>query len=166
MNLKREAWERHHAEFECPHPSTQIRRRQIRGGSFQFVRQCLACGKPTGNPIKRAEAELESRAPIEDWDIDLEHGWESRRLASANAASKAGEAEFWSEYGDYLNSSAWRAKRQKVLERDRFMCQGCLENRTTQVHHLSYEHVGRELLFELTSLCDECHEVAHDDKND
>ena len=56
----------------------------------------------------------------------------------------------------------WREKRRKVLERADWLCEGCRCRRTTQVHHLTYKHLGRELLFELVALCDVCHDVCHD----
>ena len=31
----------------------------------------------------------------------------------------------------------------------------------TQCHHLTYENVGEEFLFELVALCSDCHERLH-----
>ena len=64
-------------------------------------------------------------------------------------------------YNDYMQSPEWREKRKKVLQRDQYLCQGCLRERATQVHHLTYDHLGNEPLFELTSICDSCHEQCH-----
>ena len=80
------------------------------------------------------------------------HGTEQR-----NERSQA----FWNWYTDYLRTDAWRAKRAQALKRDSNLCQGCRERPATQVHHLSHAHVGDELLFELVSICDVCHERAH-----
>jgi len=66
------------------------------------------------------------------------------------------------EYDDYLNSENWRNKRAIVLKRDKYLCQGCFVNKATQVHHLSYKNVGDELLFQLISICDVCHEKCHE----
>ena len=38
------------------------------------------------------------------------------------------------------------------------MCEGCGVRRAAQVHHLTYEHVGDELLFELVAVCGQCHD--------
>jgi DnaB-like helicase N terminal domain len=69
--------------------------------------------------------------------------------------------DWWSWYSEYLNSDAWKAKRRKVLDRCGGLCEGCREDRVTEIHHLTYAHVGDELLFELVGLCDACHERAH-----
>ena len=58
----------------------------------------------------------------------------------------------------------WKKKRGKVLERASGICEGCLEKPATQVHHLSYEHVGDEYLFELVAVCDACHDNLHSQK--
>lgn len=70
--------------------------------------------------------------------------------------------EFFEEYNEYLKTPSWRKIRQKVLERDNHTCQGCLENKATEVHHKTYEHVFDEFAFELVSLCSDCHRKYHD----
>jgi hypothetical protein len=72
--------------------------------------------------------------------------------------------EWWANYNKYLLTDKWKEIRLKVLERDKYICQGCLVNKATQVHHLTYENVTDELLFQLVSICKPCHEKAHKDK--
>jgi hypothetical protein len=67
-------------------------------------------------------------------------------------------------YHDYLNTPVWKNKRQKILERDNWLCQGCLEKKATDVHHLTYANIYNELMFQLISLCKECHKRIHADK--
>lgn len=69
---------------------------------------------------------------------------------------------FWESYTAYLSTDAWRMIRAKVLKRDNNLCQGCLENPATQVHHLTYEHVFNEFMHELISVCKSCHDRIHD----
>lgn len=64
-------------------------------------------------------------------------------------------------YHLYLLSADWEAKRQKVFARSNFTCEGCGEAPATQVHHLNYDRVGAELLFDLVAICRECHGRAH-----
>lgn len=61
----------------------------------------------------------------------------------------------------YLKSKEWYNKRIKVLNRDKYVCQACLKNKATQVHHLTYERIYKEPLFDLVSVCDECHNSIH-----
>jgi hypothetical protein len=64
-------------------------------------------------------------------------------------------------YQDYLSSPAWKHRRDLVLWRSRGICEGCQSSKATEVHHLTYEHVGEELLFELVAVCRACHEKIH-----
>jgi len=64
---------------------------------------------------------------------------------------------WWDKYQIYLSSKRWEVKRQKILERDKYLCQSCLELGATEVHHLSYDRVGCELSQDLVSLCSDCH---------
>lgn len=68
---------------------------------------------------------------------------------------------WWEWYNEYLQSSIWKEKARKVMQRAKGLCEACLENQATQVHHLSYNHVGREPLFELVAVCNECHQDIH-----
>jgi 5-methylcytosine-specific restriction endonuclease McrA len=62
-------------------------------------------------------------------------------------------------YKIYLNSPAWRSLRLKILARDRYICQLCGKRKATEVHHLTYERIGRELENDLISLCSICHRI-------
>ncbi|MEJ8756808.1 hypothetical protein WG947_07380 [Pontibacter sp. H259] len=68
------------------------------------------------------------------------------------------EKWFAEEYDEYLNSDKWKRKRLKVLRRDEYLCQACSTRKAVQVHHKSYRYVGDEPLFDLVSVCIECHE--------
>lgn len=66
----------------------------------------------------------------------------------------------WYHY--YLTTDAWDRRRKAVLRRARNACEGCgRNNRPLQVHHMTYENVGDEFLWELRAVCDECHERCH-----
>lgn len=67
------------------------------------------------------------------------------------------------KYNNYLRSIYWLAVKRKVLLRDRFTCQDCGKKRLLQVHHLTYEHLGKEMahLEDLVTLCKPCHEARH-----
>jgi 5-methylcytosine-specific restriction endonuclease McrA len=70
--------------------------------------------------------------------------------------------EWGANYYKYLSSEEWQKKRQLILKRDNFICQGCLVNNATEVHHKTYINVGNEFCFELISLCEDCHSSIHD----
>lgn len=59
-------------------------------------------------------------------------------------------------YLEYLKSDEWKIKRLEALNRDNKTCQICGQ-KAEQVHHLTYDHFKSEYIFELVSLCTECH---------
>lgn len=63
------------------------------------------------------------------------------------------------EYKQYMESDEWNDRRLKVLERDEYVCQACWAQRATEVHHLIYDHLFNEPLFDLVSVCHDCHEM-------
>lgn len=65
-------------------------------------------------------------------------------------------------YADYLKSAEWATRREKVMQRAGGVCEGCRCRPATEVHHLTYEHVTREFLFELVAICGDCHARLHD----
>ena len=90
---------------------------------------------------------------------------QEREYARRNAeyeARRARDDREWREWYDlYLRSPEWAERRRLVLERASGRCEGCRKRGATQVHHLTYTHVGNELLFELVAICRSCHERIH-----
>jgi 5-methylcytosine-specific restriction endonuclease McrA len=69
--------------------------------------------------------------------------------------------EWIEQHNRYLASTAWGERRVAVLQRDKYQCQARLDRcdrKATQVHHLSYRHWRNEPLFDLISVCWQCHE--------
>lgn len=64
-------------------------------------------------------------------------------------------------YKYYLTTQEWKTKRDLILKRDNYICQGCLSVKATEVHHLTYDNAFDELAFQLISLCNECHKKVH-----
>jgi hypothetical protein len=64
-------------------------------------------------------------------------------------------------YRDYLRTQAWKNMRRWVLERDDDACTRCGTTVNLEVHHLSYERLGRESPDDLLTLCATCHEETH-----
>lgn len=70
----------------------------------------------------------------------------------------------YSEYQEYIHSPVWYATRQKIFERDRYICQHCHTAVTLQnghCHHLTYDRLGNEDWCDLITLCRKCHEKVH-----
>jgi len=72
-----------------------------------------------------------------------------------------------SRYSEYLKSDAWEEKRKLVLKRAKYSCEGCGSEKTSlDVHHLTYERKGCELLTDLVAYCRKCHSLAHGNYDD
>jgi hypothetical protein len=62
------------------------------------------------------------------------------------------------DYQRYLATETWQDKREKVLKRAGYLCEGCRVRRATQVHHRNYDDPrGEEMLFNLVAVCGKCH---------
>ena len=153
--------------WRCEHEQSEIRSKFARNGREMVAPQCLRCGREAGYLLKKVNWP-EYRPP---WDQDLEEIFkraldEPRRLAEIATYQKhlLIQQEEARRYENYLQSPQWRQKRQIVLERDNHRCQGCGQQRATQVHHRTYHNIYREFLFELISVCDECHARLHENR--
>jgi hypothetical protein len=64
-------------------------------------------------------------------------------------------------YKGYMESEEWKEKSRLVIERGNGICEACRHSPATQAHHLNYEHVGEEPLYDLAAVCKPCHEKIH-----
>jgi 5-methylcytosine-specific restriction endonuclease McrA len=110
---------------------------------------CMGCVRSLDARAARARREAEWAA----------------RSAEYEAQRAEENRQWWERYDDYLQSPEWAEKRRRVLERANHICEGCAAAPAVQVHHLTYQHVGDELLWELRAVCLSCHERAHSDRS-
>ncbi|MEW5835307.1 MAG: hypothetical protein AB1832_09610 [Pseudomonadota bacterium] len=159
---KQKRMDEHIARYACQHPNKELRSQVVAGGAVQRVYQCLTCGQRASNAVPKAEAiRLCGGNEPPPFDEALRNRWNSERRAGIEAIRESDNTEFWDSYETYLRSEAWANKRAAVFTRANDVCEGCRENAATQVHHLSYEHVGNEFLFQLVAICEPCHERLH-----
>jgi hypothetical protein len=144
------------------HDDVETRKFVCSNGTIQYRNQCLKCGVQIGKNIPHQHA----NPPYPAWDAELRNRfWQERWEVESSAKRSAFNAELINRRNShrmYLQSPQWRKVREKALRRDGYRCQGCLDREATQVHHLTYERHGRELLIDLVSLCDVCHDTIHE----
>lgn len=69
---------------------------------------------------------------------------------------------FYATYSDYLRSEHWRKTRRRAVQRSGGMCKRCYaEDCRLEIHHLTYERIGRERESDLIALCASCHAKEH-----
>jgi len=67
-------------------------------------------------------------------------------------------------YEEYINSQAWRDKRQKYFESKLPQrCWACNKRKAAgfHIHHRTYKRLGNEYLRDLVLLCPGCHTGVH-----
>jgi len=65
------------------------------------------------------------------------------------------------KYKDYLKSDAWKRKRDSNTKFWNNRCALCNGDDGLEVHHRTYNRIGRELTTDLITLCRSCHERHH-----
>lgn len=66
-------------------------------------------------------------------------------------------------YTTYMQSDAWKALRTQMIDTVGGLCERCDASEDTvtlEVHHLTYERLGREAIEDLQVLCPPCHVLA------
>lgn len=65
------------------------------------------------------------------------------------------------KYLNYINSIAWRLRREDYYTRHERKCADCGETRCIHLHHKTYKRLGREKDKDLKPLCKWCHAKRH-----
>lgn len=161
--------------YDCAHTERELRLFTASNGVTHARYQCLECGGHLSS-VRKSELTVDP-ASLPAWDSMLAtRWWQARReqWAVENAAREAAfqhkrweaSQEWWARYHEHLASPAWQQTRRAVLRRAEGICEGCGRVAATQVHHLTYEHMGEEFLFELVAICDACHRRLHPEVDD
>lgn len=154
-------------ERSCCDSEPTLVRRAITGGTIVICYQCRQCGRQSGGAIARSSvAGWESLPEFDPRIADDAWAQARARFADAERAEALRREERLRKYADYINSAEWSRKRSRVMMRARQgaafpMCEGCGDRPATEVHHLTYQNLGEEFLWELAAVCDHCHERLH-----
>jgi ribosomal protein S27AE len=66
------------------------------------------------------------------------------------------------DYKMYIMSPEWYAKKIQRLVLDNYTCQRCGSKEFLEVHHKTYENLGKEQMEDLATVCRTCHQAIHD----
>jgi hypothetical protein len=129
---------------------------------YRVYNQCLHCGKRIGTALKKSKYEKNS-LPVAINLNDEKRAAEKEIVKIAdrirNKQKLINENSFWNLYSEYLNSERWHEICKIILKRDKYICQSCLTETATEVHHTEGRYRMNEPLFTLVSVCRRCHEI-------
>jgi hypothetical protein len=159
----------------CERKSLSFRWIESGRGTFKiYVYQCHKCGA-SSPPVSAKKLSYQQRfsEDVKEFDEELRKRWmdgQDARIQTEIAEREAERERLRMErkefYNDYIkNDPRWRALSNKAIERAGGVCEGCGNRPATQAHHLTYEHLGNEFLWELRAVCRQCHERVHNIPN-
>jgi len=141
-------------EIECLSHDMQFVKFTRQDGIQNLRKQCFCCGELSMD-LKRSL--VENFDDIQEFNKDIRYLKDEFYKQVIVGLHRIKNEEAWDKYNEYLNSDKWKLKRKKVLERDNYLCQACLTNEAQEVHHLTYNNIYDEPLYELISVCKRCH---------
>lgn len=150
----------------CQHVSQFTGKTVSTIGADMYRRYCKNCGVATTQflPHRTIAATVVTVVDTEKREAVVDRYISDRRDALEDIANRAAnrvQPANRAEYSDYLATPKWQALRAAVMKRCSARCEGCGNADAHDVHHLSYQHMGEEFLFELVGLCRPCHERWH-----
>lgn len=150
----------------CEHDETELRDFRTSNGGWQRKQQCKRCGAPASQSLPRDKSiavPMWDYAAVESWEADC-HAKQSTLEGILISRTNSSESSGYVFYEDYLKSAEWKALRERIMIRDKELCQGCLKEIATDIHHLTYDNIFREFTFELIAVCRSCHTRLHKKK--
>jgi 5-methylcytosine-specific restriction endonuclease McrA len=149
------------SEDRCPHEKTVLVWTDYETIGRAYYFECSECWYRVKRLSKKEMTEVDLSTAIEHDDSRRMDWWNKiwdDRKENIKIERQEKNKEWWEWYNEYLKTPAWLVKREAVLKRENYICQGCGKARATQVHHLTYERVGVEMLFDLVAICKTCHD--------
>ena len=152
-----------HQEMKCLHNRKDICFILSTNGKKHFYYFCKNCGEKMQPQQKHEYVEVfYDLNKINEYDDKIKTYFNECIQNRIKVLTEKWEELRNQEYRNYLTTYAWADKRAKVLQRAKFTCEGCGTNPATQVHHLHYRRIYKEMLFDLVAVCEQCHQQIHE----
>jgi hypothetical protein len=161
--------------YGCVSETATLRQRKMKSGAMCVYLQCDGCGKGFSSGLRKEDHYYFQNYPL--WDEPLRQRFEEKCRVKMDAeqarrdklmSDRQDEIDqwwFWYRF-EFLKSDEWYALRDKVLKRDKFLCQFCGQAQATQVHHETYKFGAEPPMKYLISVCEACHERVHEGWSD
>lgn len=164
--------------YRCKDGRTGALTRRIVAASVQIHLQCTHCGKSVAGAMARKDHFFWQ--DYQPWDSGLVAAQEARlaqdradygaKIAAQEAVRRVAQEARIREIAGYAEwcrtSPDWHYLRGRVLWRARNICEACLTNPATTVHHLTYERGKLPPAWYLRSVCQSCHDRLHQTGDD
>lgn len=158
-------------QFHCDCDHIQVFRRKLKNNTVIAGQACVTCHRWKKNVSSRnlnldtlcwydpelrdnrdlQQAQMRERIQVAVQDFLYEEREQQRQERTLR-------------YHQYLQTAEWKVICRKVHERANGICEGCRERPSQEVHHLTYDRIFNEMLFDLVALCSPCHRSIHKDK--
>jgi 5-methylcytosine-specific restriction endonuclease McrA len=157
----------------CRHTHGTVWKTQTAAGVAAWRWRCLTCRRYYGSPVTKAQAATITPAPpigpsLGQMRADEETAMRESIRMNEEARSESIQneererVEYSQRYYRYLETPAWRVKRDRVMRRAGGICEACGVARANEVHHLTYARVFEEPLYDLVAICSPCHRRVHE----
>lgn len=157
----------------CRHEPDGVWQTSTKGGATTWRWRCRICRRYYGPAVGKVNAARLVPAPRIGPSIDDMHGAEHEANEVARSYTQEAEnrrkkkeeqdqVEYTQRYYQYLETAAWRIKRDRVMRRASGICEACGAARANEVHHLTYDRVFEEPLYDLVAICSPCHRRVHE----
>ena len=117
--------------------------------------QCLTCGAALGAAFRRDDHPDWASYPA--FDDDIRPTWEAADRERRSTEWEQGRAERQANYAAFLLTHEWRRLRAKVLKRAGYLCEACVDQEATEVHHRTYAMGWAPPAWCLAAVCGDCH---------
>ena len=154
---------------ECAHENKSYCWRVLSNGQRRFGIQCLRCGSWYAVSTKKLHPQILD-AP--DYDEKITNAWDEKIKEYYNFDGVRRQKEFEAKkesfreaLAEYYQSEEWIRKRglRHRLNEKLFngLCEMCFGQSATTIHHMTYDRLYNEWIFDLAAICQDCHASLH-----
>jgi hypothetical protein len=143
----------------CEFKNIKVVQFELENGSFRKANCCINCLKNFSN-VKKETPHFMFVSYSERQKIRESIRAEFDKLYSSVRDTKK---HYKQRYYEYLRSDEWKKKRLERLKIDNFTCQSCgNKSGRLDVHHTTYDTLYNESIYDIITLCNQCHFKLHE----
>lgn len=154
----------------CPHEKTGYYYIVKSNGEYAYMELCSLCGeRKDKSKVWIKASSIPFNAVITKYTDEIKKDFANKKNIIQeeirNIKYAIEMSDKYQEYERYLLSPEWDKKRRMRLyfNKNNFLgkCEICGENEATQIHHMTYNRLYNEWVFDLAAICSDCHRRIH-----